>query len=176
MPRVVWAGESKNGLGFEIGPTYNAAPTRSQWLIGGQSSCSIKYIRNSQKQQLVHFSQTTQRQEKDTGNCCVLVSRNSLLGHSVAHPPRRRSTTAIGVRSYTWSSRKVPCLFTTWSGRHRESRVAHRGRHIRDARAHPQKEDLLQSKIRFSCWYGCMYSLSKYRQIYSASQVVCQDT
>ena len=30
LPRVVWAEESKNGLGFEIGPSHDDAPTRSQ--------------------------------------------------------------------------------------------------------------------------------------------------
>ena len=50
------------------------------------------------------------------------------------------------------------------------------GFHIEDAKARPQQEDLLQSKIRSNHWYICMYSLSKYRQIYSASHVVCQDT
>ena len=47
--------------------------------------------------------------------------------------------------------------------------------HIEIAGAQPQKEDLLQSKIRSSHWYRYMYSLSKYRKIYSASQVVRQD-
>ena len=47
---------------------------------------------------------------------------------------------------------------------------------IGSAAARPQKEDHLQSKIRSSHWYRYMYSLSKYRQIYSASQFVCQDT
>ena len=30
LPHVVWAEESKNGLGFEIGPNYDDVPTRSQ--------------------------------------------------------------------------------------------------------------------------------------------------
>ena len=47
---------------------------------------------------------------------------------------------------------------------------------VGSAGTHPQKEDLLQSKIRSSHSYRCMYSLSKYRQICSASQVVSQDT
>ena len=37
LPCVVWAEESKNGLGFEIGPNYDDFPTRSQCLIEGQS-------------------------------------------------------------------------------------------------------------------------------------------
>ena len=32
LPRVVWVEESKNGLGFEIGPNYDDVPTRSQLL------------------------------------------------------------------------------------------------------------------------------------------------
>ena len=39
LPRVVWVEESKNGLGFEIGPNYDNVPTRSQLLTGRQSSC-----------------------------------------------------------------------------------------------------------------------------------------
>ena len=42
--------------------------------------------------------------------------------------------------------------------------------------ARPQKEDLLRSKIRSSHWYRYIYSLSKYREIYSASQGIRQDT
>ena len=42
LPRVVWAGESKTGLRFEIGPSYDDVPTRSQLVIDGQSSCIIK--------------------------------------------------------------------------------------------------------------------------------------
>ena len=34
-PRVVWAEESKNGLRFEIGPSYDDVPTRSQCVIDG---------------------------------------------------------------------------------------------------------------------------------------------
>ena len=40
LPRVVWAEESKNGLRFEIGPSYDVIPTRSQCLTDGQSSCT----------------------------------------------------------------------------------------------------------------------------------------
>ena len=32
--------ESKNGLGFEIGPSYDDIPTKSQCATEGQSSCS----------------------------------------------------------------------------------------------------------------------------------------
>ena len=39
MPRVVRAGESKNGLGFEIGTSYGVTPMRSQCLTCRQSSC-----------------------------------------------------------------------------------------------------------------------------------------
>ena len=45
MPRVVWAGESKNGLGFEIRPSYDATPTRSQCLTDRQSSCSLLSVK-----------------------------------------------------------------------------------------------------------------------------------
>ena len=40
MHRVVWAEESKNGLGFEIGPSYDGVPMTSQFLTDGRSSCS----------------------------------------------------------------------------------------------------------------------------------------
>ena len=53
--------------------------------------------------------------------------------------------------------------------------MAGRGSLIGSAGTRPEKEDLLQSKIRSSHWYRCIYSLSKYHQIYSASQVVRQD-
>ena len=39
MPRVVWAEESKNGLRFGIGPSYDVVPTTPQCLYDGQSSC-----------------------------------------------------------------------------------------------------------------------------------------
>ena len=39
LPRVVWVEESKNGIGFKIRPNYGNAPTTSQLLIYGQSSC-----------------------------------------------------------------------------------------------------------------------------------------
>ena len=37
VPRVVWAEESKNGLGFEIGPSFDDVPTTSQCVTDGQS-------------------------------------------------------------------------------------------------------------------------------------------
>ena len=40
MPRVVWAEESKNGIIFEIWPSYDVVPARSQLVTDGQSSCS----------------------------------------------------------------------------------------------------------------------------------------
>ena len=40
FPSVVWAEKSKHGLGFEIGPSYDSAPRRSQYLTGAQSSCT----------------------------------------------------------------------------------------------------------------------------------------
>ena len=39
MPCVVWAEESKTGLGFEIEPSYEDVPTRSICVTDGQSSC-----------------------------------------------------------------------------------------------------------------------------------------
>ena len=39
MPCVVWAEEPKTGLGFEIGPSYDVVPTRSELVNEGQSSC-----------------------------------------------------------------------------------------------------------------------------------------
>ena len=41
MPRVVLAGEFKNGLGFEIQTSYDNVPTTSQCATEGQSSCAI---------------------------------------------------------------------------------------------------------------------------------------
>ena len=40
LPRVVWDEESKNGLRFEIGPSYYVVPTMSQCPSDGQFSCS----------------------------------------------------------------------------------------------------------------------------------------
>ena len=42
MPHVVWAEESKIGLRFEIRPSYDGLPTRSQRPSDGQSSCIAK--------------------------------------------------------------------------------------------------------------------------------------
>ena len=39
LTRVVWVKESKNGIGFEIGPNYDDLPMRSQLVTYGQSSC-----------------------------------------------------------------------------------------------------------------------------------------
>ena len=39
FPSVVWAEESRTGLKFEIGPSYDVVPTRSQLVTDGQSSC-----------------------------------------------------------------------------------------------------------------------------------------
>ena len=39
LPRVVWPEESKNGLGFETGPSYDDVPTKSQLLNDTQFSC-----------------------------------------------------------------------------------------------------------------------------------------
>ena len=41
MPCVVWAKESKTGLGFEIGPSHGDVPTTSQCATAWQSSCMI---------------------------------------------------------------------------------------------------------------------------------------
>ena len=40
LPRVVWAEESKNGLRFKIGSSYDDVPTTSQCPTDAQSSCS----------------------------------------------------------------------------------------------------------------------------------------
>ena len=39
FPLVVWAKDSKNGLRFEIGPSYDDVPTRSKLPTDRQSSC-----------------------------------------------------------------------------------------------------------------------------------------
>ena len=41
LPCAFWAEESKNGLGFEIGPSYDGVPTAAQCATGGQSSCNL---------------------------------------------------------------------------------------------------------------------------------------
>ena len=38
LPRVVWDEESKNGLRFKIGPSYDNAPMRSRLVTDRQSS------------------------------------------------------------------------------------------------------------------------------------------
>ena len=43
MTDVVWAEESKNGLRFEIRPSYDDAPTTSLCQADGQSSCTSKW-------------------------------------------------------------------------------------------------------------------------------------
>ena len=40
LPPVVWAEESKNGIKFEIEPSYDVVPTRSLLVTDGQSSLS----------------------------------------------------------------------------------------------------------------------------------------
>ena len=59
--------------------------------------------------------------------------------------------------------------------------IGNRESHIGNAGARPQKEDLLQSKIRSShpvtgIYTVCMYSPCKYHQNYPRSQLVCQYT
>ena len=44
MLRVVSAEESKNGLGFEIGPSYDDVPMTSRLLSDGQSSCKPQAV------------------------------------------------------------------------------------------------------------------------------------
>ena len=44
LPRVVWVEESKNGLRFEIGPSYDVVPTRSQLVTDGQFSCRLRDV------------------------------------------------------------------------------------------------------------------------------------
>ena len=39
LPRVFWAEESKTGLRFEIEPSYDDVPTKSQLVTDGQFSC-----------------------------------------------------------------------------------------------------------------------------------------
>ena len=40
LPLVVWAEESIAGLRFDIRPSYEVAPTRSQLVTDGQSNCT----------------------------------------------------------------------------------------------------------------------------------------
>ena len=50
MTDVVWAEESKNGLRFEIRPSYDDAPTMSPCQADGQSSCTITLLKNEMVQ------------------------------------------------------------------------------------------------------------------------------
>ena len=47
LPLAVWAEESKNGLRFEIGPSYDVVTTTSQCTSKGQSSCNLSLVRAS---------------------------------------------------------------------------------------------------------------------------------
>ena len=58
MPRAVWAEETKNGIRFEIGPSYGAFPTRSQLVTHRQSSCSRMYTLPYKQQQLTCMHQS----------------------------------------------------------------------------------------------------------------------
>ena len=44
LPCVVWAKEFKNGLGFEIRPSFDDIPTSTQLLTDSQSSCTLSCI------------------------------------------------------------------------------------------------------------------------------------
>ena len=159
MPGIVFDEESKISLCFEIGQRQQKCWRKPKvQSLHNQFSCSLKYVRSSQKQQLVHISQTKQRQGKETGNIFVLVSRNTLRGHSVAHPPWRRSITAIGVRSYTWSLMTVPCLFTTWSGRTMGGRRPQRAPEHRKTPIPPDRTVPFRPKM--SLWF-CFFRLWK---------------
>ena len=59
--RVVWFEESKNGLGFDIGPNYDDVPTRSQLLTDRQSSCKTVL-------RIDYREQKCQRPMADTNN------------------------------------------------------------------------------------------------------------
>ena len=42
MPHVVWAEESRSGLRFEIRPSNDVVPARSQLVTDGQTRCTCK--------------------------------------------------------------------------------------------------------------------------------------
>ena len=44
IPNVVWADESKNGLRFETEPSYDSAPTLSQYATAWQSSNGATFV------------------------------------------------------------------------------------------------------------------------------------
>ena len=68
LPSVVWAEESKNGLRFEIGPHYDAVPTRPQLVTRGQSSCMVKtsLSKNIYWTKLDHLTRDTSDQSNQT--------------------------------------------------------------------------------------------------------------
>ena len=99
-----------------------------------------------------------------------LVARDAPTADLLSRPgfTRRAASSRAEVDERGWAPRA--------EGRGERRAVGGRLSHIGGARTRLKKEDLLQSKIRSSHWYRYMYSLSKYRQIYSVPQNVRQDT
>ena len=72
MPRVVWAEESKTGLGFEIGPSHGDVPTTSQCVAAWQSSCIWPHHRRHGG---CHPRQVTVTAKKAVNSKAIMVVR-----------------------------------------------------------------------------------------------------
>ena len=68
MSRVVRAEESKTGVRFEIGPSYDVVPTRSQLLTDGQSSCRVRITPSRMTGQISMGSKREHRNPSPTLN------------------------------------------------------------------------------------------------------------
>ena len=71
--------ESKNGLGFEIGPSYDAVPTRSQCLTDRQSSC-------------VQYQKTVRTLAQFSSECSerIWIKKEQMPTASTASPVRKK--------------------------------------------------------------------------------------
>ena len=81
MSHVVWAEESKNGLRFEIRPSYDAVPTTSLCLTDAQSSC----MRNRARKCFKLFLESDlfgiiPKKSKTTNFWVILCLTHDLLG------------------------------------------------------------------------------------------------
>ena len=106
LPRVVWAKESKTGLRFEIGPSYDDIPTKSQLVTDGQSSCTLldysfilMYIAN-----LVG----TEQLNGSIWKIDYIMNLGASSGQR-CHTRGRRPCTPLCLR-HAYSSRLCPCV------------------------------------------------------------------
>ena len=82
MPRVVWAEESKTGLRFEIGPSYDAVSTRSQLVTHRQSSCIEKLdlqVKSRVKGKNRQGQTRANQDEKETNQCIIHIGEGGAL-------------------------------------------------------------------------------------------------